>query len=90
MVIDFSKIREVAKGWVDTHLDHKMLLNRSDPLVKTLQEHGEPVFLMDGNPTAENIAKLIFGELQRQGLRISRVNLWETPTGCAVYSEDRS
>jgi 6-pyruvoyltetrahydropterin/6-carboxytetrahydropterin synthase len=43
---------------------------------------------MDGNPTAENIAKLIFRELRALGLQVSRVSLWETPSACAIYSED--
>lgn len=88
MVIDFGEIRDIAKGWVDEHLDHKMLLHRDDPLVAMLQEVGEPLYLMDGNPTAENIAKVIFQHLRTMGLRISRVSLWETPTGCAIYRED--
>lgn len=88
MVIDFGEIRDIAKGWVDEHLDHKMLLHRHDPLAKVLQEYDQPLYLMDGNPTAENIAKLIFAQLRLLGLRISRVSLWETPTGCAIYSED--
>ena len=88
MVIDFGEIREIAKGWVDEHLDHKMLLHRDDPIVKVLQEWDQPLYLMEGNPTAENISKLIFRQLRTMGLHISRVSLWETPTGCAMYSED--
>lgn len=88
MVIDFSKVRDIAKGWVDEHLDHKLLLNRLDPLVPVLRAHGEPLFLMDGNPTAENIAKLIYEQLRTRGLEVARVNLWETPTSCAEYGEE--
>jgi len=88
MVIDFGDIKDLAKGWVDTHLDHKMLLHREDPIAKVLKDYGEQLYLMDGNPTAENIAKLIFHELRTLGLQVSRVSLWETPSGCAVYRED--
>jgi 6-pyruvoyltetrahydropterin/6-carboxytetrahydropterin synthase len=88
MVIDFGDIKDIAKGWVDTHLDHKMLLHRHDPIAKVLTDYGEQLYLMDGNPTAENIAKLIFRELRALGLQVSRVSLWETPSGCAIYSED--
>ena len=88
MVIDFGDIKDIAKGWVDEHLDHKMLLHREDPIAKVLKDYGEQLYLMDGNPTAENIAKLIFHELRTLGLQVSRVSLWETPSGCAVYSED--
>ena len=51
------------------------------------QDFGEPLYLMDGNPTAENITKLLFHTLSKLGLRVSRVSLWETPSGCATYSE---
>ena len=37
-----------------------MILRRDDPLVKPLQELGEPVFVVDSNPTVEHIAKIIF------------------------------
>ena len=88
MVIDFGEIKNIAKGWVDDHLDHKMLLHRDDPIAKVLQDFEEPLYLMDGNPTTENITKLIFQALSQLGLRVSRVSLWETPSGCATYSED--
>ncbi len=88
MVIDFGEIKNIAKGWVDDHLDHKMLLHRDDPIAKVLQDFEEPLYLMDGNPTTENITKLIFHTLSQLGLRVSRVSLWETPSGCATYSED--
>src|SRR5262245_38075996 len=60
MVLDFSRIKRVVTSWIDENLDHKMLLHRDDPILPSLRQHHEPVFLMDVNPTAENIAKLIF------------------------------
>ena len=56
MVCDFSDIKRVVKGWVDRELDHKMILRRDDPLVESLQALGEPVFLVDANPTVECLA----------------------------------
>ncbi len=85
MVVDFTRIRDVVKTWVDANLDHKMLLWRRDPVVPGLQQLKEPLFLMDENPTAENICKLIFHEACRQGLTVTEVRLWETPTGRAAY-----
>ena len=37
-----------------------MILRHDDPLVQPLQALGEPIFLVDSNPTVERIAKLIF------------------------------
>ena len=35
-------------------------MHHDDPAVPMLRELGEPMYLMDTNPTAENIAKLIY------------------------------
>ena len=87
MVCDFSDIRRIVKGWIDRDLDHKMLLRRDDPLVKALQQLGEPVYLCESNPTAEHIAKIIFQHAASEGLPVVRVKLWETPTSFAEYTE---
>jgi 6-pyruvoyltetrahydropterin/6-carboxytetrahydropterin synthase len=85
MVYDFTTIKRILKTWIDENLDHKMILNRDDPLVQTLQEHGEPLYLLDENPTAEAIARLIYEESARQGFPVVEVRLWETPTSWAAY-----
>jgi 6-pyruvoyltetrahydropterin/6-carboxytetrahydropterin synthase len=87
MVVDFKEVKRIAQTWVDEHLDHKMLLHRDDPVVPLLQGVGEPLFLMNDNPTAENIAKLVFSVLGSLGLKPVCVTLWETDTGAASYSE---
>jgi 6-pyruvoyltetrahydropterin/6-carboxytetrahydropterin synthase len=89
MVLDFSDIKRVVSGWIDDNLDHRMLLHRDDPFVPVLKQHGEPVFLMDENPTAENIAKLIFEYTVSQGFPIVQVDLWETPKCYATYKLGR-
>ncbi len=85
MVHDFTDIKHSVKAWIDDHLDHKMILNREDPMVPALQEQGEPVYLLDENPTAEAIARIIYEEVLRQGFPVVEVRLWETPTSWAAY-----
>jgi len=85
MVCDFSDIKRVVKGWIDRELDHKMILRRDDPLLEPLRELGEPVFVVDHNPTVEQIAKLIFDQANEQGFPVVRVTVWETPTSFATY-----
>jgi 6-pyruvoyltetrahydropterin/6-carboxytetrahydropterin synthase len=85
MVLDFSEIKRVVSGWIDENLDHRMILDRADPAVPVLQKLGEPMYLMDGSPTAENIAKLIFDVARSSGLPVSEVRLWETPRCWAAY-----
>jgi 6-pyruvoyltetrahydropterin/6-carboxytetrahydropterin synthase len=85
MVIDFSDINEVVKKWVDENLDHRMLLCRADPMVEVMTKNNEPVFVMEENPTAENIAALIWTAAQKAGLHVMEVRLWETATSRASY-----
>ena len=88
MVLDFSEIKRVISCWVDENLDHRMILSREDPAVPVLEEMGEPLFLIDANPTAENIAKLIFDYAVGQGFPVVEVKLWETPRCCATFRGD--
>jgi 6-pyruvoyltetrahydropterin/6-carboxytetrahydropterin synthase len=85
MVVDFSAIKRVVGGWIDSQLDHRMILHRNDPLLPYLQAQGEPIFLVDANPTAENIARLIYDFAAAQGFPVIEVRLWETEDSCAVY-----
>jgi 6-pyruvoyltetrahydropterin/6-carboxytetrahydropterin synthase len=85
MVMDFSDIKRVVSGWIDDNLDHAMLLQRSDPLAPYLQQQGEPIYLMDENPTAENIARLIYDFTASRGFPIVECSLWETPNCFATY-----
>jgi 6-pyruvoyltetrahydropterin/6-carboxytetrahydropterin synthase len=85
MVVDFTDIKRAVKGWIDRELDHKMILRRDDPLVKALETLGEPMFLLDSNPTVERIARLIFDTSREHGLPVKRVTVWETPSSWATY-----
>jgi 6-pyruvoyltetrahydropterin/6-carboxytetrahydropterin synthase len=85
MVLDFSDIKRVVAGWIDENLDHRMLLHKADPYVKVLQDLGEPLFLMDDNPTAENIARLIHTFTASRGFPVAETHLWETPNCFATY-----
>src|SRR5439155_10044032 len=85
MVVDFSEIKRVVGGWIDSQLDHRMILHKSDPLLPYLQAQGEPIFIVDANPTAEAIAKLIFDFTVAHGFPVVEVRLWETEDSCAVY-----
>jgi 6-pyruvoyltetrahydropterin/6-carboxytetrahydropterin synthase len=89
MVMDFTRIKRVVGGWIDEALDHKMLLHKEDPVLPLLQQLGEPVFVMDVNPTAENIAHLIYDYAAGQGFPVVEVQLWETSTCYASYTGPR-
>ena len=88
MLVDFGEIKSKVQRWIDENLDHNMLLCKDDPILPALIERGERVFLMDTNPTAENIAKLIFDHAVASGLPVVEVVLWETASCHASYRAD--
>ena len=85
-VIDFGVLKGKVGGWIDAQLDHGYIMHPHDPVGSYLVSEGFKVFEMPeelGEPTAENLATLI-GEMAEllvggDGLRITRVVLWETP-----------
>jgi 6-pyruvoyltetrahydropterin/6-carboxytetrahydropterin synthase len=85
MLVDFVEIKRQVQRWIDETLDHTMLLCRDDPMLPVLREHGERVYMMDANPTAENIARLIFEHAAAAGLPVVEVVLWETENCHAAY-----
>ena len=87
MVVDFAKIKSTLERWVDENWDHRMILSRGDPYVEWFREQGEPVFEIDGAPTAENLAAHLFAIAKSKALPVSAVRFWETPTSMASYSE---
>jgi 6-pyruvoyltetrahydropterin/6-carboxytetrahydropterin synthase len=86
MVADFSDIKRLVKGWIDRELDHKMILRQDDPLVGPLRELGEPMYLLESNPTVERIARLVFEKTHELGFNVVAVRVWETPSSFAEYS----
>jgi 6-pyruvoyltetrahydropterin/6-carboxytetrahydropterin synthase len=86
MVMDFGRLKQIVGGWIDDALDHKMILHKDDPMLPHLRERGEPVYVLDVNPTAENIAKLIFDQAAASGFPVVEVRLWETESCYATYA----
>lgn len=81
MIEDFGDVTEVAKPLIDA-LDHAFLAQGNEPVyphVTTKQ------VLFGFRTTAENMASFILWYLRTYGdKRYFKVELWETPTGCAV------
>ena len=85
MVLDFSDIKHIMSNWIDETMDHRMILHQDDPVVPMLRDMGEPLCLLDANPTAENIARHIYDYAVSQGIPIVESLLWETPKCFATY-----
>lgn len=86
MLVDFTEIKLKIECWIEENLDHNMLLCQDDPLLPLLRERGERVFVMEANPTAENIARLIYEKTRGAGLPVEEVVVWETDNCFASYT----
>ena len=89
MVIDFGEIRSTLEKWIDTELDHRMILSQNDPLVEILRTQGENVVVLPASPTAENLACFLGEKGREMGLNIVAVQFWETPKCCATWNYSR-
>lgn len=93
-VVDFGVVKQKVGRWIDDNLDHTTILQLHDPLEAALRTENirlglRPVFLMDGPPTAENLAMLLFTTasalLVSDRLRVVEVVVHETPNCSARY-----
>ena len=66
---------QLVGQWIDSYLDHKMILHQDDPIIPELMRLGEPFVVVAENPTAENIAKLIYDRAVSHGLPVVEVTL---------------
>lgn len=100
MVIDFSIVKDTVGKWICSNLDHTAILSKhdNDPAVEHIlkcnENLGKPVYLIDGAPTAENIAKEIANAAKRllEPYRISvvKITIWETPNCFATWTSDEA
>jgi 6-pyruvoyltetrahydropterin/6-carboxytetrahydropterin synthase len=86
MVVDFTQVKTLIGQWIDAQLDHKMILHKDDPIIPELMRLGEPFVVIGENPTAENLAKMIYEHAVSQELPVVEVTLWETENSFATYT----
>ncbi len=68
MLIDFGDIKSAIRTWIDDELDHRMILCERDPAAAFLRSQGGRSSRSRTDPTAENIARLIYGYRRRPWL----------------------
>lgn len=84
MIVDFSILKEKIQRWLDENWDHSCILNEADPLMNIL---GSRVCVIQGNPTAENMAKFLFDNFRLAFFEITLVSVevFEGLKSSAVY-----
>ena len=87
MVRDFWNLKQV-KEWIDTYRDHSYVGKKWDEVLEFLQEKWFRTFTMEDNPTAENMAKLLYEKCSEfiPNVRLDKVVVYETPTSFAEYT----
>lgn len=94
VVLDFSTAKRVVGGWVDDKWDHGYVAQEGDPFGTLADELGMKVYWMRNAPSAENLAEELYHAtkvlLEPHFVRISRIELFETPTCSAVWEPDLS
>ncbi len=77
LLVDFGVIKARTNALLE-EVDHKYL--------------NELEAFREQNPSSENLARYLFERLSttlsRDGVRVSRVNVWESDTSCASYYRD--
>ena len=97
VLVEFKTLKTILREWVDSRLDHGLMLGKDDPLVDVLVAHGK-VFVMGYDthsggldwPTVENVAALLARLIQFElpEVRVVRVTVQETPTNEATWTAD--
>ena len=77
LLMDFGQIKARTNALLE-EIDHKYL-NELEPFREL-------------NPSSENLARYLFerlaAALNREGVRVARVNVWESDSSCASYFLD--
>jgi 6-pyruvoyltetrahydropterin/6-carboxytetrahydropterin synthase len=62
MVMDFSELKKFVKKVIDKY-DHALVLQKDDPFL-TNPNIGERIVIMNGPPTAENMAEVVAADIK--------------------------
>ena len=90
MLVDFGKLKDALKRECD-FLDHSLIIEKGSlkpATLKALKDEEFKILEMDFRPTAENFAEYFYRRMKESGFDVSRTEVYETPSNCAVYQED--
>lgn len=101
LVMDFSEVRSLCDGWVQTALDHATFVCADDSeLLTFLTQAKQKIYIFQENTSVEVIAcevyhqlKKIFEQINQSrslALKLQQVEIWESRACGIIYSEQNT
>lgn len=91
MVIDFKDLKHIASEVICDKFDHAFIYNTESAgeceIAAVVEKHGMRTVAIPFRSTAENLAKMFFGDLKAKIPTLSAVKVWETADSVAEYHE---
>ncbi|AWW35139.1 6-carboxytetrahydropterin synthase QueD [Mannheimia varigena] len=91
MVMDYSDLKAIVKCHILDPMDHAFIYDlhnaRESQVAQLLIDLKSKVYGIPSRTTAEEMAKYMFEKLEKMGLPVSLIRLWETPTSYCEYSK---
>ena len=89
MVIDFKDLKGIANEVVCDRFDHAFIYNTESvgerEIAAVVEKNGMRTVAIPFRSTAENLAKLFFGDVKARIPGLVAVKVWETADSCAEY-----
>ena len=89
MVIDFKDLKGIANEVICDRFDHAFIYNTASAgereIAAVVEKNGMRTAAIPFRSTAENLAKMFYGELKLRIPGLSSVRVWETAESCAEY-----
>lgn len=89
MLVDFGTLKKDVEAAADA-LDHSLIIEEGSlkpATLAALADEDFKVIAVKFRPTAENFSKYFWDILKTKGYPLKSVEVYETPTNCAIYSE---
>ena len=91
MVIDFKDLKRIASEVICERFDHAFVYNTESEgereIAAVVERYGMRTVAIPFRSTAENLAKLFYGELKARISGLSAVKVWETADSSAECRE---
>ena len=89
MVIDVKDLKRIVNETICDRFDHAFIYNTNSKgeceIAEVVERNGMRTVAIPFRSTAENFAKMFFGDLKDKIPGLSSVRVWETADSCAEY-----